>query len=74
MKVVMKTAMGSTQNTSLWAFCLRMTSVLTRKKINAEAAPVSTGLKNQERIIGTTPCRQAQSATTAAPPFPSGNL
>jgi hypothetical protein len=57
MKRVISTAIGSTQNTRLRAFCLLMTNVLTKKKMKADAAPVNTGLKNQDRMIGTTPCR-----------------
>lgn len=60
MKVVMKTATGSTQNTRLRAFGRRITKVLTRKKINAEVEPVRMGLKNQERMMGTMPCSNNQ--------------
>lgn len=58
MNSVMNTAIGSTQKTRLRAFCLLMTHVLTRKKMRADAQAVRMGLKNQDRMIGTTPCQQ----------------
>lgn len=58
MNSVMNTAIGSTQKTRLRAFCRLMTHVLTRKKMRADAQAVRMGLKNQDRMIGTTPCKQ----------------
>lgn len=63
MNSVMNTAIGSTQKTRLRAFCRLMTHVLTRKKMRADAKPVRMGLKNQDRMIGTIPCKPTANGT-----------
>jgi len=55
MKTVMNTAGGSTQKAMDAAFCLLSTRNLSTVNMVADAIPVMMGLKNQDRMMGTTP-------------------